>query len=89
MIYVDDYVTRRQYPKARMKRCRMVADSIPELHKFALTMNIPRSAFMYPPEHPFPHYDIGTAQREYAVANGATEVSRERFEELALECKRK
>jgi hypothetical protein len=54
--------------------CHMVTDgNLEELHRFALKIGMSRSRFQDHPRHP--HYDLRSASRDLAVAQGAVEVT--------------
>jgi hypothetical protein len=54
--------------------CHMVADSLEELHEFALKMGINPERFQNKPKRP--HYDLRPKRRRQAVNMGAIEVQR-------------
>jgi hypothetical protein len=72
MVYVDKlFQTERsskwRYPSA----CHLTADTLEELHEFALRLGLRRTYFQDHPRHP--HYDITEGRRKLAVRLGAVE----------------
>ncbi|MBW8017094.1 MAG: DUF4031 domain-containing protein [Planctomycetes bacterium] len=54
------------------KSCHLVADSVPELHRFADQLGLKKSWFQ---EKSSPHYDLTEGMRAKAVELGAIELS--------------
>ena len=67
MIYVDDYEGRYR----NMVMCHMLADSLEELHEFALKLGMKREWFQ---DGSAPHYDLSKTRRALALKLGAVEV---------------
>ena len=65
MVYVDDA---RISWRGRLW-CHMVADSLDELHEFALRLGLKRSWFQGTAS--YPHYDVTLEMRSKAIALGA------------------
>lgn len=64
-VYVDDELIDwrgRQW-------CHMVADSLPELHEFALQLGLRQSWFQS--KSKYPHYDVTVGMRNKAIRLGA------------------
>jgi len=56
--------------------CHLTADASDELHVFAATLGLERSAFQSRPGRPWrDHYDIPEPKRRQAVALGAIELT--------------
>lgn len=68
-VYVDNARVRRG--KAP-RRSHMAADSLMELHRFAVLCCIARCWYHSHPEHP--HYDVNDNERAYALRLGALAV---------------
>jgi hypothetical protein len=68
-VYVDDAAI---LFKGKL-RFHMCADSLQELHDFALKMNIKRC--WYHPVKSHPHYDITEEQRHHIIQHGALAIS--------------
>ena len=69
MIYIDRAIN----PWRGKKWCHLVADSLPELHDFAIKMGLKRSWFQ---DHKIqPHYDVCEKLRLKAIDLGAKELS--------------
>lgn len=66
------YVGTRIYKYGRMKMSHMAADTIEELHKMALMINIAKRHFQNKPGKP--HYDICQQKKQQAIQLGAIEV---------------
>jgi hypothetical protein len=76
------YVDNQKNKYGRMLMCHMVADSIDELHEFAVKIGLKREWFQGENEKN-PHYDLSQAKRKKAVDNGAIEIgSKELIEVL-------
>lgn len=72
MVYVDSPIWKKS-ETGRKSYAHMVADTLPELHEFALKIGVKKHFFH---RHPTcPHYDITSLQHNDAVANGAKVVS--------------
>lgn len=73
MIYVDSLRSCIPNRKWRWnKSCHLFADSLEELHEFALKLGLKRSYFQA--GSIVPHYDLTKNKREGAVAEGAKEI---------------
>jgi len=73
MIYVDSLRSCIPNPKWRWnKSCHLFADSLEELHEFALKLGLKRSYFQS--KSIVPHYDLTENKRREAVMKGAREV---------------
>lgn len=64
-IYVDD----EQIPWRGKLWCHLVADSLPELHEFAISIGLKRAWFQE--KSAFPHYDVTVSVRDRAIRQGA------------------
>jgi len=72
-VYVDDMRRTPTSPKWPYAfGCHLAADTLPELHRFALKLGL-RAAWFQDGRHP--HYDLTPGKRDIAVAYGAREVS--------------
>jgi len=73
MIYVDSVRSCIPNPKWRWnKSCHLFADSLNELHEFALKLGLRRSYFQK--GSIVPHYDLTENKRKEAVKKGAKEI---------------
>jgi len=75
-VYVDEL---KSYPLARWrhgKACHMIADTIPELKAFAVSIGM-REEWFQPKSSP--HFDLTEELRLRAVAAGAIETDRRAF----------
>jgi hypothetical protein len=84
-VYVDDLrrtVTSTRWPFPWS--CHMAADTLPELHSFALRIGL-RVTWFQDGRHP--HYDLTTSKRGVAVAYGAQEVSSRGLLRVTQACK--
>ena len=71
-VYVDELVWES---RGRMW-CHLLSDSAEELHRFAVRLGLPRSAFHARPGRPWrDHYDVPDALRPRAVRLGAREIT--------------
>lgn len=68
------YVDNEQIPWRGKLWCHLVADSLDELHAFALQLGLRRAWFQS--KSAFPHYDVTTTVRERALQLGAQSGSR-------------
>lgn len=68
------YVDNEQIPWRGKLWCHLVADSLDELHAFALQLGLQRAWFQS--KSAFPHYDVTTTVRERALRLGAQAGSR-------------
>lgn len=68
MIYVDS-ATWKKSPTGRKSYAHMVADSLTELHEFALKIGVKKHFFHK--SKTAPHYDITNEQHKVALANNA------------------
>lgn len=72
-VFVDRLRYRR--PTAEWRHdssCRLVADTLEELHEFARKIGLKRGWFQNSAKHP--HYDLTAARRKRAVKEGAVEI---------------
>lgn len=69
MVYVDD----SEVPKHGYAWFHLVADSIQELHEFAVNIGLPARSFHRGARHP--HYDVTAGQRRRALQHGAVAIS--------------
>ncbi len=76
--YVDD----AKIPWKGKLRFHLTADSLAELHAFAEAVGIKRCWFHAGARHP--HYDVTEAQRDAALANGASAVTQRELLKIAL-----
>jgi len=65
--------------------CHLVADTIDELHDFAMSLGLKRS--WYQQTASYPHYDITTANRVKALQLGAKVANRKKIIECAKSLK--
>jgi hypothetical protein len=71
-VYVDELVWES---RGRMW-CHLLSDSDAELHRFAVRLGLPRSAFHSRPGRPWrDHYDVPDELRAGAVRLGAREIT--------------
>lgn len=84
-VYVDKALTKWK----GMLWCHLVADSLDELHEFAIVIGMKQQWFQEPPKVKYPHYDIPEFRRVLAIKNGAVEIGRreliEKVRKLKLE----
>jgi hypothetical protein len=74
MVYVDTLMSCIPNKNWKWtKSCHLYADSIEELHQFALKIGMRLSWFQ--DDIRLPHYDLNENRRKIAVKNGAVEVS--------------
>jgi hypothetical protein len=72
MVYVDKLFQTERSSKWRYpSTCHLTADTLEELHKFALRLGLRRAYFQDHPRHP--HYDITEGRRKLAIKLGAKE----------------
>lgn len=69
MVYVDD----SKIPKRGYVWFHLMADSIQELHEFAVNIGLPARSFHRGARHP--HYDVTLSQRLRALQHGAVAIS--------------
>lgn len=69
MVYVDD----AEVQKHGHAWFHLMADSIQELHEFAVSIGLPARAFHRGAHHP--HYDVTAGQRRRALLHGAVAIS--------------
>lgn len=69
MVYVDDAGVQ----KHGYAWFHLMADSIRELHEFAFDIGLPTCAFHRGAL--YPHYDVTSSQRRYALRHGAVAIS--------------
>lgn len=82
-VYVDDIrlvVKNRNWPYA--KACHLVADTVRELHIFAIRLSLRRGWFQM---HTLPHYDLTERKRAQALRFGALEITDKRLVEMIKE----
>jgi len=77
MVYVDALFI----AKGGREWCHMSADTLEELHAFALGIDVPR-CWYHGARKGHPHYDLSPERRKKAVAAGAKEVSAFEFVRL-------
>lgn len=71
-VYVDELV----WESRGRLWCHLLSDGAEELHRFALRLGLPRSAFHTRPGRPWrDHYDVPDALRRRAVQLGALEIT--------------
>jgi len=58
--------------------CHLCADTIPELHAFAVRIGM-RRAWFQPDNGRLPHYDLTAGRRAVAVRLGAVEITRKQL----------
>ena len=64
------------------KSCHLIADTLEELHEFALSIGLKREWFQ---EHNnFPHYDLTAKRRANAISKGAIEIDKKRIVKMML-----
>lgn len=68
------YVDREQIPWRGKLWCHLVADSLDELHTFAVALGLKRSWFQ--DRASYPHYDVTMSVRERALKLGALSVGK-------------
>jgi len=68
--YVDAAIHRR--PNGRKKYCHLTADSVDELHDFALSIGV-KKCWFEKSRKGVPHYDLSEEWRAVAVSRGARE----------------
>jgi len=83
MVFVDPLMqTVRSAKWPFPQSCHMVADTLVELHRFALSIGLRREWFQ---DHArVPHYDLNASRRAAALRKGATELTRREFYERFL-----
>ncbi len=69
MVYVDDAAVQ----KHGYAWFHLMADSLQELHEFAVGISLPARAFHRGAVHP--HYDVTAGQRQRALRHGAVAIS--------------
>lgn len=78
-VYVDTLMNclpNKNWPYS--KSCHLIADSLEELHEFAIKkVGLKRAWFQDKPGSP--HYDLNESKREVAVKAGAIELNRNNF----------
>lgn len=78
-VYVDNAVFKK--PGGRKRYCHLAADSLEELHAFAVKIGLGRHFFHASAKHI--HYDLAEDKRAAAVLAGACEVSSRDLARLA------
>lgn len=68
------YVDNEQIPWKGKLWCHLVADTLDELHAFALQIGLKRAWFQE--KASFPHYDVTTTVRLKAIQSGAVAADR-------------
>lgn len=77
-VYIDPLVPVHNMTRWRWETsCHLMADSVEELHAFALSIGIEQRWFQPRPD--FPHYDLHPEHRVLAVEAGAVELGRREF----------
>jgi hypothetical protein len=86
-VYVDElFNTEKSRKWPYLQACHLTADTLEELHEFAISIGLSRSWFQDHRRHP--HYDLTNGRRLKAVRLGAIEVSsREQAEKRIKEHK--
>lgn len=79
------YLDHARNPYGRMVMCHMIADTLVELHAFAIKIGLKREWFQEPPKASRPHYDVSLSRRIVAVRYGAIELERNAFVEKMKE----
>lgn len=80
-VYVDEMDTCIQSKKWPYKyACHLVADSVEELHEFAVLLGLHRTWFQG--SGSIPHYDLTTRMRREAIRLGAISISRKEFAKI-------
>jgi hypothetical protein len=72
MVYVDKVVRYSIKINGYQEWCHLLADTLEELHGFALQIGLKRAWFQ---NKKFPHYDLVPSKREIAVCFGAKEIN--------------
>lgn len=83
-VYVDDLIA--CIPNANWrwsKSCHLIADTLDELHAFALSIGMRRAWFQG--SNRLPHYDLNENRRRIAIKAGAIELDRHGFVEKMRE----
>ena len=79
-VYVDPIMPTLINKNWRYSRgCHLVADTVAELHSFAVCLGLKRNWFQ---NKSMPHYDLIPNKRELAVKLGAIEIDRSQFVKL-------
>lgn len=65
--------------------CHMLADTLQELHEFAVLIDVDKRLFHR--HASYPHYDITVQMRETAIAQGAIPADRKKIIECAKKLK--
>lgn len=82
-VYVDPMMACVPNGRWRWNRsCHMFADTLEELHAFALRIGLKREWFQPAKDRHIPHYDLHESRRAAAVKLGAIEVDRRRAVEI-------
>lgn len=79
-VYVDDMrlvIKNRNWPYP--KACHLVADTVRELHIFAMRLSLRRGWFQ---KNTIPHYDLTANKRAQALRFGALEITDKRLVEM-------
>lgn len=80
-VYVDEMrvsIPNKNWPYSQA--CHLVADSVEELHEFAIRLGLHPSWFQNKPE--LPHYDLTTGMRQKAIRMGAIGLKNKKFLKL-------
>ena len=77
------YVDEAEWPWRGKLWAHLQADSIAELHAFALKLGLRREWFQKPPKASSPHYDVTAAVRREALRLGAIPSDRRTVSALA------
>jgi hypothetical protein len=83
MVYVDKAI----WHWKETTWCHLLADSLEELHLFALELGVKKESFQSPPKVKYPHYDLPYFRRVLAIEKGALEISRREVIEKARNLK--
>lgn len=85
-VYVDElFPTEKTHKWCYDTACHLTADTIEELHKFALMLGLRRNYFQDHPRHP--HYDLTEGRRKAAIKLGAVETTAREKSEKARKAK--
>lgn len=72
-VYIDPLI---DYGWSLGPSCHLTADTLKELHEFALSIGMKRSWFQLSAGKEIPHYDLTASKRKQAVIKGAIEITR-------------
>lgn len=80
-IYVDPLI---DYGWKYGPSCHLTADTVEELHVFAISIGMKKSWFQISKGRDIPHYDLTGSKRRLAVLKGAIELSRKEMGERVM-----